>query len=95
MEVILLEKIAQLGNPGDLVTVKSGYGRNFLIPTGKAVRADEENKAEYEKRKEALISAEANRKDAATAQAEAMDSLSISKPLSCNASDISRVPIDP
>tara|TARA_Y100001970_G_scaffold73863_1_gene93679 strand:+ start:264 stop:719 length:456 start_codon:yes stop_codon:yes gene_type:complete len=78
MEVILLEKIAQLGNPGDLVTVKSGYGRNFLIPTGKAVRADEENKAEYEKRKEALISAEANRKDAATAQAEAMDSLSIS-----------------
>tara|TARA_B100000579_G_scaffold98671_1_gene78290 strand:- start:146 stop:601 length:456 start_codon:yes stop_codon:yes gene_type:complete len=78
MEVILLEKVAQLGNPGDLVTVKSGYGRNFLIPTGKAVRADEENKAEYEKRKEALISAEADRKDAATAQAEAMGSLSIS-----------------
>ena len=78
MEVILLEKVAQLGNPGDLVTVRSGYGRNFLIPTGKAVRADEENKAEYEKRKEALISAEADRKDAATAQAEAMGSLSIS-----------------
>ena len=78
MEVILLEKVAQLGNPGDLVIVKSGYGRNFLIPTGKAVRADEENKAEYEKRKEALLSAEANRKDAATAQAEAMGSLSIS-----------------
>ena len=50
MELILLEKVAQLGDPGDLVKVKSGYGRNFLIPTGKAIRADEENKAEYEKR---------------------------------------------
>ena len=78
MEVILLEKVTQLGNPGDLVNVKSGYGRNFLIPTGKAVRADEENKAEYEKRKEALLSAEADRKDSATVQAEAMEALSIS-----------------
>ena len=52
MEVILLEKVAQLGDPGDLVNVKAGYGRNFLIPSGKAVRANEENKAEYEKRKE-------------------------------------------
>ena len=50
MEIILLEKIAQLGDPGDLVNVKAGYGRNFLIPNGKAVRADEENKAEYEKK---------------------------------------------
>ena len=51
MEVILLEKVAQLGDPGDLVNVKAGYGRNFLIPYGKAVRADEENKAEYEREK--------------------------------------------
>ena len=65
MEVILLEKVAQLGDPGDLVNVKAGYGRNFLIPNGKAVRADEENKAEYEKRNEALLSAEAERKDLA------------------------------
>ena len=72
MEVILLEKVAQLGDPGDLVNVKAGYGRNFLIPTGKAVRADDENKAEYEKRKEALLSAEADRKDAALQQAEKM-----------------------
>jgi len=55
MEVILLEKVAQLGDPGDLVNVKSGYGRNFLIPTGKAVRADEENKAEYEKKDGKLL----------------------------------------
>ena len=37
MEVILLEKVAQLGDPGDLVNVRAGYGRNFLIPNGKAV----------------------------------------------------------
>ena len=77
MELILLEKVAQLGDPGDLVNVKSGYGRNFLIPTGKAVRADDENKAEYEKRKEALMTAEADRKGTATKQFEAMEGLSI------------------
>ena len=77
MELILLEKVAQLGDPGDLVNVKSGYGRNFLIPTGKAVRADEENKAEYEKRKEALLTAEADRKESAVLQAEKMESLSV------------------
>ena len=77
MELILLEKVAQLGDPGDLVNVKSGYGRNFLIPTGKAVRADDENKAEYEKRKEALMTAEADRKGTATKQSEAMEGLSI------------------
>ena len=77
MEVILLEKVAQLGDPGDLVNVKAGYGRNFLIPNGKAVRADEENKAEYEKIKEALLSAEAERKDLATKLASGMESLVI------------------
>ena len=77
MELILLEKVAQLGDPGDLVKVKSGYGRNFLIPSGKAIRADKENKAEYEKRKEALLSAEAERKDLATKLASGMESLVI------------------
>ena len=77
MEVILLEKVAQLGDPGDLVNVKAGYGRNFLIPNGKAVRADDENKAEYEKRKEALLLAEAERKDLATNLALGMESLVI------------------
>ena len=75
MEVILLEKVAQLGDPGDLVNVRAGYGRNFLIPN--AVRADEENKAEYEKRKEALLSAEAERKDLAMNLASGMESLVI------------------
>ena len=62
MEVILLEKVTKLGDLGDLVNVKSGYARNFLIPSGKAVRANEENKAEYEQRKISLEKAEESRK---------------------------------
>ena len=75
MEVILLEKVSQLGDPGDLVKVKSGFGRNFLIPTGKAIRADEENKAEYEKRKDELLKAETERKEAALQEASKLESL--------------------
>ena len=48
MEIILLEKIINLGELGDIVNVKDGYGRNFLIPQGKAKRATESNKAEFE-----------------------------------------------
>tara|TARA_B100000795_G_scaffold169535_1_gene127795 strand:- start:898 stop:1347 length:450 start_codon:yes stop_codon:yes gene_type:complete len=48
MELILLEKIINLGELGDIVNVKDGYGRNFLIPQGKAKRATESNKAEFE-----------------------------------------------
>ena len=75
MELILLEKVAQLGDPGDLVKVKSGYGRNFLIPTGKAIRADEENKAEYERRKKDLLQAETERKDMALEEAKKLQSI--------------------
>ena len=48
MEVILLEKIANLGNLGDKVTIKSGYGRNYLVPQGKAVPATVTKIAEFE-----------------------------------------------
>ena len=48
MELILLQKISNLGDLGDQVTVKSGYGRNFLVPTGKAVLATPEKLAEFE-----------------------------------------------
>jgi len=81
MEVILLEKINKLGDPGDLVIVKPGYGRNFLIPTGKAIRANEENKAEYEERKASLAKAESERKSAALELAEKLKSLKISIPV--------------
>ena len=48
MEIILLEKIINLGELGEIVNVKDGYGRNFLIPQGKAKRATDSNKAEFE-----------------------------------------------
>ena len=54
MQIILLEKIGGLGNLGDIVTVKNGYARNFLIPQGKAKRATEANKAELEVRRAEL-----------------------------------------
>ena len=69
MEIILLEKIANLGAMGEKVNVKPGYGRNFLIPQGKAAPATAENIAEYEARRadlekaagEALAAAEVRR----------------------------------
>jgi large subunit ribosomal protein L9 len=51
MQVILLEKVGKLGNLGDIVKVKDGFGRNFLIPQGKAKRATEANKAEIAARR--------------------------------------------
>jgi large subunit ribosomal protein L9 len=60
MDIILLEKIRNLGNLGDQVAVKGGYARNFLIPSGKAVVANEANKAEFESRRAEL---EATQKD--------------------------------
>jgi large subunit ribosomal protein L9 len=54
MQVILLEKVANLGTLGDVVKVKDGFGRNFLIPQGKAKRATEANKAEFAARRAEL-----------------------------------------
>lgn len=51
MQIILLEKVGNLGNLGDVVKVKDGYGRNFLVPQGKAKRATEANKAEFAARR--------------------------------------------
>jgi large subunit ribosomal protein L9 len=54
MQIILLEKVVNLGQLGDVVKVKEGYARNFLIPHGKAKRATKENLAEFEKRRAEL-----------------------------------------
>ena len=59
MQVILLEKVVNLGNLGDIVKVKDGYARNFLIPSGFARRATEANKAEFEARRAELEKAAA------------------------------------
>lgn len=69
MDVILLEKVGKLGTIGDKVTVKSGYGRNYLIPTGKAIFATPENIAEFEQRRTELEQAAVDRKAEADTRA--------------------------
>ncbi|MDZ4097886.1 MAG: 50S ribosomal protein L9 [Methylophilaceae bacterium] len=70
MQVILLEKVVNLGNLGDVVKVKDGYGRNFLIPQGKAKRATEANKAEFEALRVELEKQQSALLDAAKARGE-------------------------
>ncbi len=59
MQIILLDKVVNLGNLGEVVRVKDGYARNFLIPSGRARRATEANKAEFEARRVELEKAAA------------------------------------
>lgn len=73
MQVILLEKINHLGNLGDIVKVKDGYARNYLIPTKRAKRATEAAIAEFETRRAELERAQAERIAAAEAMAAAMN----------------------
>ncbi len=68
MQIILLEKVANLGMLGDIVKVKDGFGRNFLIPQGKAKRATESNKAEFAARRAELEKQQADILVAATAR---------------------------
>lgn len=77
MEIILLEKIAGLGNLGDKVAVRPGYGRNYLIPQGKAVAATAEKLAEFEKRRAELEKKAAADLAAAQARAEAIGKLAV------------------
>jgi len=69
MEVILLEKVANLGNLGDRVTVRPGYGRNYLVPGKKAVPATQENIEMFEARRAELEKAAADSLGAAQARA--------------------------
>lgn len=78
MEVILLEKIANLGNLGDKVTVKAGYGRNYLLPHGKAVAATAEKLAEFEQRRAELEKAAAGELAKAQARSDAIGQLNVS-----------------
>jgi large subunit ribosomal protein L9 len=74
MQIILLEKVGNLGNLGDIVKVKDGYGRNFLIPQGKAKRATEANKAEIAARRVELEKQQAEILAAAQARGEKLAS---------------------
>ncbi|MEX2353207.1 MAG: 50S ribosomal protein L9 [Gammaproteobacteria bacterium] len=77
MHVILMEKVRNLGNLGDQVSVKPGYGRNYLIPNGKAVPATKDNIEKFEARRAELEMAQADVLASATARAEAMSGLSV------------------
>jgi large subunit ribosomal protein L9 len=77
MEVILLENIGNLGGLGDKVNVKSGYGRNYLIPQGKAVAATSANLVEFEARRAELEAAAAAVLAAAETRAEAINAFGV------------------
>lgn len=77
MNVILLDNIENLGNIGDLVSVKAGYGRNFLLPKGKAALATRENIAEFEARRADLEKAAAADLAAAKARAELIQGMEL------------------
>ena len=77
MDIILLEKVTNLGNLGDKVSVKPGYGRNYLIPQGKAVVATAARLAEFEQRRAELEKKAAEQLAAAQARAETIGALSV------------------
>jgi large subunit ribosomal protein L9 len=77
MEVILLENISKLGKLGDTVNVKAGFGRNYLIPQGKAVYATEANVAQFEARRAELEAAAASQMASAEERAEAINALGL------------------
>ena len=77
MQVILMERVTNLGQLGDVVKVKAGYARNYLIPKGKAKRATEENKAEFEKRRAELEKAQNEVLNAAQAHAAKLEGVAV------------------
>lgn len=89
MNIILLEKIAKLGDIGESVKVKSGYARNFLFPQGKAVPATKANLEEFEQRRGELLAAHNEKIAHAQSRAEKLANLSIA--IEVNASDEGRL----
>jgi large subunit ribosomal protein L9 len=77
MQVILLERIEKLGQMGDVVTVKNGFGRNYLVPQGKALRATKANRAEFERRRVQLETTNLKRKEEASAAAGRVEGRSV------------------
>jgi large subunit ribosomal protein L9 len=75
MQIILLEKVVNLGGLGDVVKVKDGYARNFLIPQGKAKRATRDNLAEFEKRRGVLEAAQTAALNAAQEKGARLDGM--------------------
>ena len=78
MQVILLDKIGKLGDLGDTVNVKAGYGRNFLLPTGKAMLATKENLAIIEEQKAELVKNMEESRSKAVKRGELLSELALS-----------------
>ena len=77
MNVILLERLEKLGQMGDIVTVKPGFARNYLLPQGKALRATENNKAQFEGQRAQLEADNLKRKQEAEAVADKIKDISV------------------
>ena len=78
MQIILLERVEKLGVMGDVVTVKPGYARNFLLPRGKALRANKANMAKFEAEKAELVARNDAAKGEAMATAKNLDGVAVS-----------------
>jgi len=85
MNVILLERVGKMGGLGDEVSVRSGFARNFLIPQGKAVRANAENRKVFEGQRAELEKAALVKQDAAQARANELEGFAIA--ITAKASD--------
>ena len=77
MEVILLERIEKLGAIGDVVKVKNGYARNFLLPNGKALRANDSNRKVFEANRERIETQNAERRSVAETDSKGLEGVSI------------------
>jgi large subunit ribosomal protein L9 len=77
MEIILLERVEKLGSIGDIVNVKPGFARNFLLPRGKALRASEANKKKFEADRARIEAENAKRRDIARSEAKDVDGASV------------------
>ncbi len=73
MEIILLERVEKLGGIGDVVHVKDGYARNYLLPQKKALRATDANRARFEREREALVKLNGERRDKAAVDADKLE----------------------
>lgn len=78
MQIILLERVEKLGHMGDVVTVKPGYARNFLLPRGKALRANKANMAKFEAEKAELVARNDAAKGEALAIAKSLEGAAVS-----------------
>src|ERR1700712_6077270 len=77
MEVILLERVEKLGVIGDVVTVKDGFARNFLLPNKKALRSNAANKKVFEANRERIVTENASRRGEAETEAKTLEGVSV------------------